>query len=47
MQQGSVCLGVHSYRFDAQLFTGAQDAQGDFTAISDNDFIDQGHNFVL
>ena len=38
MHEVSVDLGVDSHGFDAQLLAGAQDAQGNFAAICDQDF---------
>ena len=38
MHEVAVDLGVDSHGFDAQLLAGAQDAQGNFAAICDQDF---------
>ena len=35
----TVSLGVHGDRLDAQLPAGTQDAQCDFAAIGDDDFV--------
>src|SRR5665213_1130154 len=37
--------GVHGHGLDAQLAAGAQNAQGDFAAIGDDDFFQHGENY--
>jgi hypothetical protein len=39
MHQITIGGGVHGHGFDAHFLAGAQDAQGDFATICNNDFI--------
>jgi hypothetical protein len=34
---------MHGHRLDAEAVAGAQDAQGDFAAVGDEDFFEHGH----
>jgi hypothetical protein len=45
VQRVFVRLRVHSHRLDAELTAGVDDAQGDFAAIGDEDFLE--HQTVL
>jgi hypothetical protein len=42
VQRAAVHFGEHGHRADAQLAAGADDADGDFAAVGDQDFFEHG-----
>jgi len=45
MQRIPIGLGVHSNRSDSKFAARSNDAEGDFTTICDEDFLEQINSF--